>query len=222
MTKLTFVFFLAILYSFKILAQTQDLEFWPSAQLNYNLSKEFRISGEQQLRLDQLNQNNLRFKTTFTNLALRYRISKYIRIRANYRFIIRQTNAGNIRIRQRIAGDLLARYRKKKFPVRLNYRLRYQVLYPGQGRNPRKFLRNKLAVSYNASRLVDPFVAGELYYRIRNKPNEFQKYRLFLGLDFRLNKKSDLTLFYLYQREINVNNPALDHVIGMGYSFTLL
>ena len=221
MTKLTFVFFLAILYSFPILAQNTDLEFWPGAQLNYNFSKEFRFSGEQQLRLDHLNQNNLHFKTTFTNLALRYRISKYIRIRANYRFIIRQTNAGNIRIRQRIAGDLLVRYRKKKFPLRFGYRLRYQVLYRGQGRNPRKFIRNKLAITYNASKTVGPFVAGELYYRIRNKPNEFQKYRLLLGLDIRLNKKSDLNLFYLYQREINVNNPALDHVIGMGYSYTL-
>ena len=99
--------------------------------------------------------------------------------------------------------------------------MRYQVLYRGQGRNPIKYLRNKLAVSYNFSKLVDPFIASELYFRIRNKPNEFQKYRLDVGLDWRLGKKCNLSTFYRLQKEINVNNPALEHVIGIGYSYTL-
>ena len=33
--------------------------------------------------------------------------------------------------------------------------------------------------------------------------------------------KSDLTTFYRFQKEINVNNPALDHVVGVGYTITL-
>ena len=195
------------------LAQTTDFEFWPSADLRYNISKKFRVSVEQQLRLDD---GASQFKTTFTEAGLRYRISRYIRIRANYRFIIRPND-----IRQRISGDLLLRYQKKKFPLRFNYRMRLQKLYRGEGRNPIKYFRNKLAVSYNLSKLVDPFVASELYYRLWNKTNELQKYRLDFGMDWRLNKKSSLSTFYRFQKEINVNNPALDHVIGIGYSYTL-
>ena len=195
------------------IAQTTDTEFWPSAELRYNASKKFRFSVEQQLRL---NQGASQFKTTFTEAGLRYRLSRYFRVRANYRLIVRPNDT-----RQRISGDLLIRYRKKKFPLRLNYRLRYQVLYRGQGRNAINYFRNKLAVSYNASKLVDPFVSGELYYRIWNKSNEFQKYRLDFGLDWRLGQKCDLSTFYRFQKEINVNNPALDHVIGIGYSYTL-
>ena len=210
-----FYFLSGILFLIPIfsLAQTTDFEFWPSAELRYNASKKFRFSVEQELRLDN---GASQFKNTFTEAGLRYRISSYIDIRANYRFIVRPNDT-----RQRISGDFLARYRKKGFPLRFNYRLRYQVLYRGQGRNPINYFRNKLAVSYNASKLVDPFVEGELYYRIWNKPNEFQKYRLDVGVDWRLSKKSDLSVFYRLQKEINVNNPALDHVIGMGYSYTL-
>ena len=204
------ILFLIPVFSF---AQTTDFELWPSAEIRYNASKKFRFSFEQQLRLDN---GASQFKTTFTEAGLRYRLSLYFRIRANYRFIIRPNN-----IRQRISGDFLIRYRKKKFPFRFNYRLRYQVLYRGQRRNPINYFRNKLAISYNLSRLVDPFIAGEMYYRIWNKTNEYQKYRLSFGLDWRLGKKCDLSTFYRLQKEINVNNPALDHVIGMGYSYTL-
>ena len=216
MKNLLLFYFLSVLLFFIpvfSLAQTTDFEFWPSAELRYNASKKFRFSIEQQLRLDN---GASQFKTTFTEAGLRYRLSRYFRIRANYRFIIRPNN-----IHQRISGDVLIRYRKKKFPLRFNYRLRYQVLYRGQGRNPIKYLRNKLAVSYNLSKLVDPFIASELYFRIRNKPNEFQKYRLDFGLDWRLGKKCNLSTFYRLQKEINVNNPALEHVIGIGYSYTL-
>ncbi len=78
-----------------------------------------------------------------------------------------------------------------------------------------------MEINYNLSRLIDPFVAGEMYYRIWNKPNELQKYRLDFGLDWRLSKKSALTTFYRYQKEINVNNPVSDHIIGIGYSATI-
>lgn len=195
------------------IAQTTDFEFWPSVELRANLSDNVRFELEQQLRLDD---GASQFKNTFTEAGLRLRMGRYFRIRANYRFIIRPNN-----IRQRISGDFLARYRKKGFPLRFNYRLRYQKTYRGAGRNPINFLRNKLAIGYNLSRLADPFIAGELYYRIWNRTNEFQKYRLDFGLDWRLGKKCDLTTFYRFQKEINVNNPALDHVIGMGYSYTL-
>ena len=188
----------------------QDFNFWSSAALEYNISKKFRLNLEQQLRID----DNIGFSSTFTQLGVRYRLHRFIRFGADYRFVVRDG-----RNRHRISGDLFFRYRKKKFPLRFNYRMRFQRTY--RFNNPRNFLRNKLAISYNLSRLIDPFIAGELYYRIRNKPNEFQKYRLDFGLDWRLSKKSDLSTFYRLQNEINVNNPALDHVIGMGYSYTL-
>ena len=195
------------------LAQNSDFEFWPSAELQTNLSKKFRLSVEQQLRLDN---NASQFKNTFTEAGLRYRLSDYFSVRANYRFIIKPND-----IEHRISGDILARYQKKKFPLRFNYRLRYQKTYRGGGRDPVNFIRNKMQISYNLSKVVDPFIAGELYYRIWNKTNEFQKYRLDAGLEWRLSKKSVLAVFYRLQKEINVNNPATDHVIGMGYSVTI-
>ncbi len=204
------ILFLIPLFPF---AQNSDFEFWPSAELQTNLSKKFRFSVEQQMRLDD---NASQFKQTFTEAGLRYRLSDYFGVRANYRFIIRPDD-----IEQRISSDILVRYQKKKFPLRFNYRMRFQKTYRGGGRDPVNFLRNKMQISYNLSKAVDPFIAAEFYYRIWNKPNEFQKYRLDAGLEWRLSKKSDLAVFYRLQKEINVNNPATDHVIGMGYSVTI-
>ena len=148
---------------------TNDIEFWSGANVKYDLSKKFRIDLEEQLRLDN---NITQFKTVFTQLGVRYRLHRYIRIGTAYRFIIRSNE-----IRHRISGDIIFRYRKKKFPLRVNYRIRLQKTF--QNNTSRNYLRNKLRVGYNATRLVDPYIAGELYYRIYNMPNEFQKYRLF-------------------------------------------
>lgn len=207
------IVFTATAQTEEVLLTNQDYGFWSSITVEKNLTQRIRTDIEQQLRLNNYVSG---FQSTFTELGLRYRLTDYFRVGTSYRFIVRPAEMNH-----RISFYAILRFQKQNFPVRINNRILYQKTFSIAPNSPVNFVRNKFELNYNLSRLVDPFITCELFYRIYNKPDEIKKYRIFFGLEWRIDGRRDISTFYLFQREVNVNNPEFDYILSISFNYRL-
>ena len=186
---------------------TTDTELWTGGTFKLRLNKNFRIDIEEQLRFNDTISSR---KSSFTEFGLKYRINKRWALKGNYRYVVRPTNNN----KSRFSLDTYYSWSKKKKPISIQYRLRLQDAKESNTGRKSTHIRNKITVGYNLAKLVDPSISYEIYYRL-NQKNEFRTWRLTGGLDWRISKQIDLTTFYRYQKEINVNNPEAQHILGL-------
>lgn len=207
--KLKLLLTIGLIGTFSILnaQNSTDTELWTGGIFKLKLNQKFRIDLKGQFRF---NDTISLMKSTFTEIGLRYKIDKHFAVKGNYRYIIKPSKNN----RSRISLDAYYNWSKKKLPLSIQYRLRFQDTKERASGRKYTYLRNKITVDYNLTKLVDPFLSYERYYRF-NQKNEFRTWRFTAGLDWRLAKKIDLTTFYRYQKEINVKNPSAQHIIGI-------
>ena len=80
-------------------------------------------------------------------------------------------------------------------------------------------LRSRLNIKYDIPNCkINPFVSAELYTRL-DKWQAFDKARYRAGASYKINKKNDISLFYLYE-DVNGNDPDC-HAVGFEYSIDL-
>ena len=108
---------------------------------------------------------------------------------------------------------LETKVRSKRFDkgVRLRYRLRYQHSSTYQG-NHKDYLRNKLTLDYKFTKEMNPYIAGELYYRLDE--NEIQRFRLYLGTEIQIfNREAELS--YILEGDFEDSYFRSFHMIGL-------
>lgn len=186
-----------------------DLELWTGASFQYRMSKKWSIAIEEQFRF---NDTISSLQKSFTEAGLKFRLGKGFAIAGNYRYSVYRTSAN----RHRVSGDLSYGFDKKGFPLVIDIRSRFQYTF----NQNRTFLRNKIALSYKLSKLVDPYIQYEAFFRFNGK-NEFRINRYTLGLDWRLMKELNLTTFFRIEDEINIKSPTQQKIIGLSLDYTL-
>jgi len=87
-------------------------------------------------------------------------------------------------------------------------------------RKTKEYCSDKLTFDYNASKLVDPYSAGEIFYRLDGK-YEFRVWRFIGGLTWRINKKLDLKTYYQFEQEFNTKSNDRFHVFGVDLAWTI-
>lgn len=205
-SKISFFLFILSLPIFTS-AQNTDYELWSGISAQIKAGKKNKFTVEQQFRF---NDTLSSFKNTFTAVSWRLKLSKRFSFKTIYRLTIvpEKNNHG------RISTDLTYRWSKKKFPLRIKNRLRYQRRSTFNSDKRASYIRNKLTFDYNASKLVDPYVAGEIFYRLDSK-NEFRAWRVNSGLSWRLNKRLNLNTYYQFELEFNAQENNRSHLIGI-------
>lgn len=172
-----------------------------------------RFGIEQQARF---NDTLSSFKNTFTAVSWKWKMSKRFALKTTYRFTVvpDRNNHG------RISGDLIYSWSKKKSDLRIKNRLRYQRRSTFDSNKTASYIRNKLTFDYNASKLVDPYAAGEIFYRLDGK-YEFRVWRFIGGLTWHINKKLDLKTYYQFEQEFNTKSNDRFHVFGVDLAWTI-
>ena len=189
-----------------------ELLFWTGLSANYKFNKKWRVELEQQLRFE--NESDY-FEKTFSELAVRYKVDDWLNFKLKYRYswINDERNQGRISFETNLSWDI------KDNPIDVNYRFRIQdakVSYTGEKRT---YFRNKLELDANLTKLVDPQIAYEHFYRIDKK--ETRVHRFTLSLEWKLRKNSSLKTFYRIDREVNTKNNEMQHIIGAMVSYDL-
>lgn len=205
--------FVVYLMSFSAQVIATDNELWTGGTYKLGITKKVRVEFEEQFRF---NNNLSSYNNNFTELRLRYKFNKHFAVKGNLRHTIRYKDFN----RRRFTIDAYYNWEKKSFPLRFQYRLRLQDSRVFQTGKKTNYIRNKFSLEYNLTKLVDPFIAYEIYYRL-NQKNEFRVSRFTMGLNWKLNKQIDLSTYYRLQRDINIKKPQAQHIIGLMLTYSM-
>ena len=74
-------------------------------------------------------------------------------------------------------------------------------------------------MKFDLDKKHSPYVSTEIFSPL-NDPDGgifINNARYTAGIEYAFNRMHSLDIFYLIQRECNVNNPETDYIIGLGY-----
>ena len=190
----------------------QDAELWTALNLKKKINKKLDISSTIAYRV----QNNASdFKSSFVQFNLKYDLLKKLYVGASYRYVNRpESDYEHIwMFRSRY------RYRLKPFDLSTRFRYDYRV---DESTNTRQVFRQKVQLKYRRKKkFYRPFVFYEFFYQKSFKYSDHNRYRLGIGTELKLNKKSSLELSYFLQSDQNQPRPEDNYVFDIGLSYEL-
>lgn len=157
--------------------------------------------------------------SVITQAGLEYKIFKQLSIAGSFRYSLgsfgrSENSLTSFQDKMRYTADTKVKSKRFDSGVRLRYRLRYQHSKTMQD-NSRDYLRNKLVLEYKLIDEMIPYAAAELYYRLDD--NELQRFRLYIGSDFKLFKR-EAELSYILEGEFEDEFFHSFHMIGFFFS----
>lgn len=222
MKKILLVLFVCLLVAFSsnLKAQVNDAGLWMTVSAEKKISKKFKVVVAEEMRLRE---NISMIGQLFTDVSLQYKVTKNFLVSGSYRFIMKQTLDFYYEPRQRFYADLTYKIKASKVDFYLRTRVQDQDRYTiPEGENNRQTLywRNKIAAKYGIKDFT-PFASFEVYYPLNNpQGNVIDGLRYQAGTDYKVNKHNSITLYYLIDQEIQVNNPQNSYVVGLEYNYT--
>ena len=214
---LTIIFVFTGLY---ISAQVNDASLWLSLNVEKKITPSWSVLFTEEVRMFE---NITEVGVIFSDLGIAYRIDKRFKLSANYRFIKKKQLDDSYETRQRYYFDFS--YREKLKPFMLTLRSRFQSQYAEvfsspEGAVPELYFREKLTLKLEILKRITPYVYTEFFFPIGEpERSPVDNLRLCAGMDYSFNKSHAVDLFYMIQREYNVNNPVTYYIIGLGYYF---
>ncbi len=192
-----------------------DAKLWTGITVSKEV-KDFEFSLSKELRFDE---NVSHIDKSFLEVGAQYKIRKGLYAGLNYRF--NRDNdypTENYDLIHRV--DLGVSYKKKVNKFRFGVRTKIQMKSALPDENNPFVSRNKLSIKYKYSKKISPFVAYEFYYQFNNE-NVINRTRIALGSSYKINGKSSVKLFYMFENRFNVKNLKHNHVYGISYSIEL-
>jgi hypothetical protein len=186
-----------------------DTELWTGGEAKISFNKWLRFETDYQYRIEN---DPIEKKQSFTQFAVRIKILKWLYVKPSYR-LVRTTDIN--KDRNRFSADLYFKVAPKKSKLEITNRFRYQYYTIINQARQGNALRNKISVSYNASKKFDPIVSGELFF----EEEEFSTLRLKFGVDWKINKRFAFSPFYGYEQELGKKTNDKVHIIGLMASF---
>ena len=208
--------------------QSNDAGMWATFTVQHALSKKINLVIDEELRLKE---NYQRINLFYTNIGIDYKLNKFIKISPTYRSIQKKRLEGTYSYRHRLMLDVTLKKKFKKFA--LSERIRYQAEVQDfntskKGKLAEQFLRLKTDLKYPVSDRITPYFSCELRYQIHaprgdgpNYDRGFHRIRNVLGVEYELNKKNSVNLYYLYQTEFNISTPETIYIFGIAYTLTI-
>jgi Protein of unknown function (DUF2490) len=206
-------------------AQNNDFGVWTTLSIDKKINNKFGANLTEEFRFFQ---NAQRLNLTYTNLGVNYKINKSIKIAFVYRFIQKYRDENYFSWRHRIYFD--AQLKQKYYPFTFVYRARIQsqirdYYTSEEGKIPERYWRNKFDVRYELGKRFLPYVAAEFRYQFKNDRNleannKFNRGRYYLGCQFQYTENKTFDIFFMHQREFNVNNPERNFIAGIEYDFS--
>lgn len=226
MKRIAFIF---VVLPLIIISQNRnDAGMWNTFSLQKSINKKLYLSFDQEFRLRE---NYTRLNLFYTNLGIGYKMSKNLKSEFTYRTIQKYQIDNSFSFRHRLMLDVT--YKKKISKLVFLNRLRYQTevrdyLISDLNRYPEQFLRYKLELKLDLDKKITPFISSEIRFQIdvqRGKEaiynNEIHRIRNAAGIDYKINDKNTLSIYYLIQNEFYLSSPENNFILGLQYSINL-
>lgn len=201
-------------------ADVKDFQAWASVEVSYKLNKKWTFKLEEQLRL----KNDAKITDQyFTELYAEYSPFKKIEFAIGARYISENdTQGSNQGYESYFRFNIDGTYKYKIDRFSLKHRLRYQNKNKlGEDDNPIINTRLKTSIAYNIkSWKLDPKISGEIFRRYeKDEDTRFNKYRLTLETEYKINKIGAISIFYRLDKEINIINAETLKILGLKFSY---
>lgn len=211
-----------------LLIQDVKAQAYPDAGMWTTLNADIALNSKYTLLLTQewrMRENYSRLNLFYTNIGVERKISA-VKMAFVYRCIQKFQDDNTFSFRHRLMWD--ASVKKKFGKLEFGYRHRLQAekrdIYTSRnGRVAEWYSRSKFSVEYDTEKRIFPNAAVELRYQILDRRNRetdlmWHRVRYQAGMDYKLNERSKLGLYYLIQREFNSAEPESLYVTGLEYS----
>ena len=208
-----------------------DFGVWTGADVRLPITKKLDAG----LQLESRFTNNAStVNKSFISPYVKYDLKKHIGLGLAYRFGNRPTTGllgGDTYHRIGLDAnftDLLELFIKKT-KLKLDARLRYTHAWD-RGDLNNDNVRARVKLSYNLPKTkLKPHVAAEIFLHLNDQliytstsvtgNHRFNKYRLRLGLEYPINKRHELNLYYIVEPEFESQDT--DFILGLGYKYEI-
>jgi len=201
----------------------RDFGVWGGVNIEKELSKDFEINLEQQLRYYT---NATKFDDYIIDFGGRYKMNKNFKLGANLRYTYNAKKWKKTENNYRYNLDL--NYKAKiSTKLKLYYRLRYQqefINFSLESRTTNIYyseIRNKIKIKYNLHKKNKLYVSGELFRLIETfKEPYFNKIRFGVGDEIKT-KIGNFNCSFGYEQEMNANYPLSFFFLKIIYTIKL-
>ena len=214
------LYFLGFMSCFSIAAQ-DDVGSILSADVTKKIAKGLNVNFEEEFRTHANFSEIERFSHA---LEVSYKPFKYLKAGGVYNLINlnHEKRGWEIRHRYYFYATGYLEVRRFTFSLRERYQStkRQGVAQTATRANPKLYLRSRLKADYNIRKSkFTPFASFELFNTLNDpQKNGINQWRSMIGVDYKLNKKSELSFYYRYTNYMDEDD--IDkHYLGIGYSF---
>ena len=219
------LFSFSILWASNTVAQvTEDFGLWGTVSFNKDISKNFDVSIDQEIRLED---NATVLGRAFTNFGIDYKAKKWLRFGGNYRLIFDRRIDGSYGQRHRLSADAILRTKMKRFSFAYRARLQWEVRgynYSDKyGFAPTWDVRNRFKVNYKINRRFAPYLSADMRISINDARTPYlqgvDRLRLMAGVDWVMSATKVLDIYFVTSEEVQVIEPKRIYAIGIGFNF---
>lgn len=215
--KKSLLIFLVVFSSFTY-SQVNDAGMWLSCAFQKNLKGKFTAFLNPVIRL---NENITEVGSAFLDGGLEYKLNKRFRISLNYRFTGRRRLDDTYSFRNRFYADFTSRTKVKKITFSHRLRIQSQLNDYFTSRNgviPSYSIRNRAQIKYDINKKNTASLSAELWLSPISQLLYSTNMRYVGGWEHELNKRSSVTLSYIFQRELSAVNPVTDYIVSLSFS----
>lgn len=221
-SKIRFILLVIALFQGAVNAQFLENQQWISGNVKYKITDDLSADIEQGFRFGEMSFIN----TSYTDFGISYKLNKKLKFGGGYRNIYRGTwkDPQNKDDRFYLDFSFSEKFGDFRFSIRTRYQMRYRDWHTSEmGWRPQLLWRNRLTLTYKASKELGFYFSPELFTRLNDlgQPVYNQQLRLYVGGDYQIGDYLELGLFYMNQREMNTVNPEFNHVLGLNVNFTI-
>jgi hypothetical protein len=204
-------------------AQQKDFQAWPSLQVNIEVVNNFRLHLEEEIRFHE---NLSQVSRQINDAGVSYRFNKYLKAGIFYRLEADWKYSGEYAWRNGLYTDISARTNVNRFII--GYRLRLQSSKVERNDDESALFngfrhRHKISAEYDIKGIpLVPFIDSELFvdYSAHNH-SEIRGFRMWIGLDYSINKIHTLSVKYGIDQDLNTSDPLRAYIIAVGYALDL-
>ena len=214
------IFFL--LFSLSLFGQVSDAGLWTGVSIDTDLADDLKADLNMETRYYE---NISELESSFIDFTLEYKFTKFLDVAVDYRLGNKKQVNDAYLLRQRVAGNIYldADWRDLEFV----YRLRMQRNLEGIRREEAGIefssaVRHKFSITLD---LPDRYEIETEYEIFTGKTdqNRFDQtdWRIKAEIKKGITKDDNISLGYLIQRQVNENNPLMEFVFLISYSYEL-
>jgi len=216
------IFLLILISPYSVFSQNKDFGIWYGLNGEHSLGKKLDIELSALVRTFS---NASKVEQAFLEGGLSYNFNKWLTASGAYRFTENLENNNEYHIRHKWLADIKGSGDIGNFGFSGRFRFQRQDKTYFEDANdeiPDYYGRVKIKTEYKTpSFTVNPGISFETFSRMFEATDKtIDKYRISLGLVYKINKKNSVELDYMYERDFLPRLIVMD-LIYLTYSFKL-